>query len=139
MQTFLPYESFYRSAEILDARRLGKQRVEALQILQALSAETSGWRNHPAVRMWKGYEGSLADYGIAICRVWKNRGHEDNCCGKLEDYLKKYNYVFEHPHWLGNPYFHLSHQSNLIRKDSKHYGPLFPGVQDNLPYIWPII
>ena len=32
MQTFLPYADFKRSAESLDNKRLGKQRVEAMQI-----------------------------------------------------------------------------------------------------------
>ncbi len=53
MQTFLPYPDFKRSAKVLDYRRLGKQRVEALQILKALQVENYGWRNHPIVKMWK--------------------------------------------------------------------------------------
>lgn len=35
MQTFLPFPSFRDSAECLDYRRLGKQRVETLQLLKA--------------------------------------------------------------------------------------------------------
>lgn len=31
MQTFLPYFSFIESAKVLDNKRLGKQRVEALK------------------------------------------------------------------------------------------------------------
>ena len=34
MQTFLPYPDFARSAAVLDRQRLGKQRVEVLQILK---------------------------------------------------------------------------------------------------------
>ncbi len=37
MQTFLPYADFERSAAVLDRQRLGKQRVETLQIFQALT------------------------------------------------------------------------------------------------------
>ena len=33
MQTFLPFPDFQQSAAVLDRVRLGKQRVEALQIL----------------------------------------------------------------------------------------------------------
>ena len=36
MQTFLPYPDFERSAKVLDNKRLGKQRVEVLQILNVL-------------------------------------------------------------------------------------------------------
>lgn len=36
MQTFLPYTDFKSCARVLDDKRLGKQRVECLQILKAL-------------------------------------------------------------------------------------------------------
>ena len=39
MQTFLPYADFSKSAGVLDRMRLGKQRVETLQILQKLVGE----------------------------------------------------------------------------------------------------
>lgn len=39
MQTFLPYASYAKSASVLDNKRLGKQRVETLQILQVLLGE----------------------------------------------------------------------------------------------------
>ena len=54
----LPYTDFIKSAKCLDYKRLGKQRVEAKQILNILLGETTktGWRNHPSVLMWYGYE-----------------------------------------------------------------------------------
>ena len=70
MQTFLPSPDFAASAAALDPRRLGKQRVEALQILRALTQGGSAWRNHPAVLMWKGYEEALVAYGVAVCQAW---------------------------------------------------------------------
>ena len=53
MQTFLPYPDFLDSAQCLDYRRLGKQRVEAMQIHNIVSGKrsTGGWINHPAVKM----------------------------------------------------------------------------------------
>lgn len=36
MQTFLPYPDFKKSASVLDNKRLGKQRLECLQILRTL-------------------------------------------------------------------------------------------------------
>ena len=41
MQTFLPFADFAASAAVLDDRRLGKQRVETLQVLRALVEEPS--------------------------------------------------------------------------------------------------
>jgi hypothetical protein len=150
MQTFLPYESFPRSAAVLDRQRLGKQRVEVLQILRTLAGETDGWRNHPAVRMWRGEEGTLIRYGMAVCAEWTGRGYKDTCSDKIVAFIDSPFPVYERhptivgrivptfpPAWLGDPYFHLSHQSNLIRKDPDEYGPMFPGVPDDLPYVWP--
>jgi hypothetical protein len=42
LQTFLPYPDFAASAQALDQRRLGKQRVEALQVLRALTTPGYG-------------------------------------------------------------------------------------------------
>ena len=36
MQTFLPYKDIQKSVKCLDYRRLGKQRVEAMQILKQI-------------------------------------------------------------------------------------------------------
>ena len=64
MQTFLPYKNFIKSAKCLDYKRLGKQRVEALQIHNIISGKrtTGGWINHPVVKMWTGYDQLLAYY-----------------------------------------------------------------------------
>jgi len=50
MQTFLPEFTFALAVSRLDWRRLGKQRVEAAQIIKALSDPTYGWQHHPADR-----------------------------------------------------------------------------------------
>lgn len=139
MQTFIPYKSFTQSARALDWRRLGKQRVEAKQILQCLeSGRTTGWRNHPAVRMWQGYENTLARYGLAMCNEWKRRGYKDSL---TEFFLDRYDYVedstIDVPEFVTHD-FMLSHQSNLLRKYPEFYRPIFgPSVPDDLPYIWP--
>ncbi|WP_370947972.1 MSMEG_6728 family protein [Amycolatopsis sp. cg5] len=70
MQTFLPYPGFRETAAVLDQRRLGKQRVEAIQVLRALTVPGYGWRHHPAAAMWAGYEEALVRYGLDICEIW---------------------------------------------------------------------
>lgn len=140
MQTFLPYDSFQKSARSLDRQRLGKQRVEVYQILRAINGETKGWRNHPATNMWRGYEKTLVVYGLAVCHEWMARGYVDNMQNRIGEYFYKFPDAADHrPSWLGDPQFHLSHQSNLIRKFPEHYGLQFPGVADNLEYVWPVI
>lgn len=136
MQTFLPYPDFYKSAACLDNKRLGKQRVEAKQIWLALQPDsTSKWQNHPAVKMWRDYENSLAFYGIIICREWKSRGHKDS----LEEwFLNIFNYPIIYPLWFGDKEFHESHQSNLVRKKPEYYRFFFPDVPEDLPYVWPV-
>lgn len=70
MQTFLPFPDYDKSARVLDDRRLGKQRVECLQILKALTIPSYGWQNHPAVKMWRGWEMQLCSYASYILDEW---------------------------------------------------------------------
>ncbi|MFB4320414.1 MSMEG_6728 family protein [Actinomadura sp. 21ATH] len=149
MQTFLPYEGFAATARVLDRRRLGKQRVEAVQVLRGLTVPGYGWRRHPAVLMWRGYEEALVRYGLEICREWTDAGRRDTCAATLGTDLRAARGVErvrdqrelaeagDLPPWLGDPALHLSHRSALVRKDPDFYGTLFPGVPADLPYVWP--
>lgn len=140
MQTFLPFESYAQSAAVLDQRRLGKQRVETLQIMGALVTR-QGWVNHPATKMWLGYEFSLLKYQYAICYEWHVvRGFADTCLQKTYEMFWRAPYLYEDhadPWWLGNENFHLRHRSNLLRKDFDFYWPYFAGTPDDLEYYWP--
>jgi len=140
MQTFLPYADFKKSASVLDRQRLGKQRVENLQILKALLNPDYGWQNHPAVKMWQGHLISLLDYQTSICSEWIGRGYKDTCLEKSFALLDEFggDHRIVAPSWLGNDTLHISHQSNLLRKLPEHYGQYFPNVSDNLEYYWPI-
>jgi len=133
MQTFLPFPSFTLSAKALDYKRLGKQRVEAHQILNTLTGLSNGWSNHPAVLMWKGYEDALKIYFNTISKEWISRGYNHN----MGFYNVPSKYDVNPPWWLYWEDFHLSHQSNLIRKDPLYYLPKFPKAKLNLEYIWP--
>lgn len=138
MQTFLPEPSFGRSAQILDRQRLGKQRVETLQLLNALAGLTKGWRTHPAALMWQGYERALILYGMAICDEWVRRGYKDGCKTKIMAHRDRYGPELALPPWLGDPKFHASHRSNLLRKDPAFYGRLGWPEPPTLDYIWPV-
>ena len=145
MQTFVPYTEHARSASVLDRQRLGKQRVETLQIMKALT-QGGGWANHPAVRMWGEHLHALYDYQYAMCKEWTFvRGYKDTCLDKTFALLPKPLQLTAaigpstaQPEWLGWDELHLSHRSNLLRKDPIHYGPLFPGDPDHLEYVWPM-
>lgn len=134
MQTFLPFPDFIASARCLDYRRLGKQRVEARQIITILEgqAKSNAWRRHPAVLMWHGHTEALKEYFNAVSQEWIARGYKHN--------IGFYPEVLEWPAmppWFGNEEFHRSHQSNLLRKLPGHYGQYFSDIPTDLPYIWP--
>jgi hypothetical protein len=144
MQTFLPFPDFEESAFHIDPRRLGKQRVENLQIMKALVTGGKGsWVNHPATKMWRGHEFSLLMYQKAVCDEWvHNLNFSDNCLTRTAHLYFSHadlSPLSDHsdPPWLGDKAFHLAHQSNLVRKDPEYYRKYFPDVPDNLPYIWP--
>lgn len=133
MQTFLPFEDFAKSAKVLDNKRLGKQRVEAWQILNTLTGKSAGWANHPATKMWQYKEWYLADYGVQICLEWVDRGFNDTLLERFISARHNLKYSTATPWWLGFKPLHISHQSNLVRKDPEHYK--FK-VKATLPYIW---
>jgi len=136
MQTFLPYPEFARSAASLDRARLGKQRVEAKQILLALTQPDYGWQSHPAVSMWRGFEPALAAYGRICCEVWQDRGYDDSLWSWFYEREREVADISTPP-WLGNSDFHASHRSNLLRKDPAWYGRYGWTEGPDLPYVWP--
>lgn len=148
MQTFLPWPDFEASARALDPKRLGKQRVECIQVVRGLTVPTYGWRHHPAVKMWRGHLEALGRYALTCCEVWVEHGHGDTCAATLGADLATAGVTTIRsqaelaetgglPPWLGDEDFHRSHRSSLVRKDPTHYRPLFPDVPDDLPYVWP--
>ena len=139
MQTFLPFSSFVESAKVLDNRRLGKQRVEAYQIYNAITNPAYGWQNHPAVKMWRGYEFGIAYYGEVICREWIKRGFRDTLLPKFEHIMKECDMgSVTPPFWLGDTRFHDSHKSQLWFKDPIHYRAFEPEGRLRLSYVWPV-
>lgn len=137
MNTFLPYPDFQQSARCLDYKRLGKQRVEAWQIYLALTKPEYGWKNHPIVKMWRGYELALLYYGFFISLEWQKRGYKDTMLERFINELSKIgnSYIYM-PFWLGNKKFHAAMRSNLLRKNFIHYSQFLWKEPDNLPYVW---
>lgn len=155
MQTFLPWDDFDDSAASLDRLRLSKQRVETMQILNALEASqperfpTSrielagtqrGWQNHPATLMWKGFEFALCQYGDAICNEWMSRGYNDGVHRRFDEFLEKHSTpsaFVTMPPWFGRPEFHASHRSALSAKMPEHYREQWPDDPARIDYWWP--
>ena len=131
MQTFLPYKSFNKSIQCLDYRRLGKQRVEAMQLIKSIDEPNYRWRNHPCSKMWKDYRSALCHYMNLCINEWISRGYNNTM--KLIDV---YNEPIIYPSWLGDDRLHNSHKSNLLSKDNFFYSKYGWKVEDNLPYYW---
>ncbi len=149
MQTFLPVADFEESARLLDSPRLGKQRVETLQVLRALELPDYGWATHPVVHMWRGYTPALVVYGLAMVRVWRERGFADSTETLIAEFAPEAAGMSQAelaaagmlPSWVGREELHLSHRSNLLAKDPEYYRPRlverFGPEPDDLPYLWP--
>lgn len=157
MQTFLPDTTFKACAEVLDTRRLNKQRIECLQIYNACTGirhkadgtevgPAMGWKQHPAVRMWKGHEAMLCLYAYFMCAECNARGIADNHNLKQFFSDRMNRHEFKVPRWWYNlaerGKIIYSHQCNLIRKDFNYYSPRFPRVPSSdiftTNYYWPV-
>ena len=134
MQTFLPFSDFVKTAAVLDYRRLGKQRVECKQIYKALTIIGYGWRNHPAVKQWQGYEHALVRYAIVICNEWRKRGYKD---AQLEYFTSLPHDNPALPSWLGWEAFHSSHRQVLLSKDLAWYSQFGWAETAKYEYVWP--
>jgi hypothetical protein len=160
MQTFLPYADATATARCLDDQRLGKQRVEAMQVLSIInmmtwdpsvgsyvvSGKVSPYAHHPVVKMWRGHCGYLVFYTREICREWRRRGFLDSVESRL---MSNFGWFLSSgtvptPPWLGDPRLHASHRSILLAKDRFHYQqfgwkeePAVRGSNERWPYFWP--
>jgi hypothetical protein len=106
MQTFLPFPSFYSSLDLLDKRRLNKQNLESTQILNILleRTDTKGWRNHPAVNMWRGYENALKEYKNQGMKIAEHKGIK--YVKLLREEIDE-NTIIINPPLVGNKDFHM--------------------------------
>lgn len=140
MQTFLPQADFNDSAVLLDSLRLNKQILEAYQILKINSGLEKGmYANHPAVLMWKDHTVALEKYIKALISEWWARDKHGHSLiyDSIVDTVP-INEVWL-PEWFGDPLFHSSHRSNLLRKDRVFYG-FYHWKEENqpyIPYVWP--
>lgn len=137
MQTFLPYPDFKKSVESLDDKRLGKQRVEAYQIISALTGRPrkdgkpyKGWINHPCTIMWRNNVNALRLYYNDCIDEWVRRGFKNTMI------YEPIRGTFKEPEWLGTDFFHSSHRANLLRKDFDFYSK--QGWTENTEdlYVW---
>jgi hypothetical protein len=147
LQTFVPYANAAQSAAMLDNKRLNKQLLEGRQIYKILSSgkQKGGWVNHPAVKMWRGYDVALFNYLCQIVKECIFRGIKtENNWNAIkimhrENWFRGDNEVM--PFWWGDERVHQSHRNNLYAKDPLHYA-IFSNDErvnccDRCNYFWP--
>jgi hypothetical protein len=130
MQTFLPHSNIQHSAMALDSKRLNKQILESYQILKVLSnaSPTGGWRNHPAVLMWKGHEFALRSYAYTMIAEANNRGIKTDTNKQNIDDLEGFysdNWGTDLPTWMKDRTRMMrittTHKARLFDKDPLFY------------------
>lgn len=137
MQSFLPYSSYLKSAQVLDRLRLGKMRLESLTILKTNLGLSKAWASHPCTKQWKGFELSLAHYCWEIIQEWKRRGYKDSCEEKLlrlVSYKEFYNST--PPFWMCDEDFHSRHRAALLYKNYGWYSQFGWTEMPILDYKW---
>lgn len=158
MQTFLSNTDIVKVAATLDSKRLNKQILEGYQILNVLSgkSKTGGWKNHPAVLMWKGFERGLWNYIQIMIYEAKNRGIKTENNEKNLNTLKDQcweDWGNEKPSFWNNEIeVHrviITHRVNLFKKDPLYYAkyqsavdspynaPCCPDRKEPCKYYWP--
>ena len=134
MQTFLPLDDFSRSAACLDDQRLDRQCAEALIILNTIEGRDAktGWKKHPAVRMWGGYAMALRLYLDACLDAREQRGFKNSIPREKLDPDR-----LVYPWWLGRQALHASHRALLLRKNPAYYGAFGWSEDPRTPVWWP--
>lgn len=135
MQTFLPLPNYRATAQCLDYRRLGKQRIEAKMLLEILTTDDKhpNWRHHPIVHLWRGYEYSVCMYGMIMCEEWIDRGFKDNTLKWFQD---KHAELKDQPYQYFSEELRSSHRAALLAKDFIHYSQMSWKEKPVINYVW---
>lgn len=134
VNTFILTNSPKECAKLLDYKRLGKQRVEAYQIVNIIIGEQKGFSNHPIAHVWKDHVESLKYYTNCMIDEWINRGYKNTMVKyDLPDYTED-----QLPWWYKNKQLQYCNMASLARKDPKFYSGVFtfPSEYEHHGYIW---
>lgn len=162
MQTFIPVTtSFADMAKVLDNKRLNKQALEGWQVLMVLleldpngnHRPAKGWRNHPAVNMWRGHETSLNTYIQFMVAEWKARGYNSTIGDKAKQTMQHAEaaglistHTLSMPMWIEDTELYelvaSSHRRALLNKEYEWYSQFgWPEDEGHRPetysYVWP--
>jgi hypothetical protein len=128
VRTIAACPSLFEAARVLSDRHLGTQRKDALGIARTLASGQTGrcrWAS-----LWRGREGGLLAYQVAMCGEWKRRGRSDQLLARTAAVLAAAGLVGEAlvhpaellPTWWGDPAVHSAHRGFLLEQDKEWYG-----------------
>lgn len=136
MQVFVPYDSPYRVAICLDARRLNKQIIECRQILAAIRGESNAWMNHPCVKMYRDHAEWLEYYMYCLecyADAYRlERLNEDSDADEVYNLAKGWSIKADAitPPFLTEE-FCKHHQCRLFTKDPEWYRDFFTHCEES--------
>jgi hypothetical protein len=134
MQVFLPTADL-RSVCLLDPKRLGNQIYR-----EAVTLVRGKWPNHPAAKLWRGHEKSLALYCLFGLQELSRRGRD------YPTWVEYFMDIYANspdtglPAIVGNERFHSGHRAALLAKDYTWYSQFgwteTPEPDTKKAYIW---
>jgi hypothetical protein len=135
MMTFILDDDLVKSFKLFDNRRLGKQRVEAHQIINAIEGRSKGWTSHPITKAWSKHTDALKVYFNLCVIEWEERGYKNSMA--MYDVPMDGSVIF--PWWVVNLPVIYSHQASMLRKEPYFYTKLIspPEKYVNAGYLWP--
>jgi len=135
--------NFNTSASLLDSKRLGSTIYESIHILASILHKNMDLvnpkrdvSNHPASKLWIGYERELGAYIYAHIEEWCNRGY------KTDVNLKNYHIItsglgrgiYHIPKWISNELIE-THRNVIYRKKPDFYPHSWKGERE-MCYDW---
>ena len=103
----------------------------------------------PVYKMWNGHEFALGIYGMMMpMELTMNRNIADKTFWHFKHAIDEMKLAFlaeglawgyVPPAWFRDLDVLRSHRSNLARRRPDKYGEKWPKIQEDMPYLWPIV
>lgn len=107
MNVFIPFADTFQTAKVLDKQRLQKQIIECDTMINAITDNRKGWRNHPCTLMYLNHVDWLQWYRDVLSD-YKN--------GFITDQTEPTRPIF-----IGDERLHKAHRARLYQKNPIHY------------------
>jgi hypothetical protein len=146
--TWMTHPSFGKTARDLPNEILKQQMMQVCITFDILTGldDKSEYTDHPAVKMWHGYEFALGIYGMMLGMEFTfNRGYAEATefwyLSKAIREIKRTEegFVYDPPPWMFDTDILLSHRSNLARRHPVAFRSKWKNCPKDWPYLWPVL